>query len=124
MTLIQSSIRYPVTTAVGVLILLLFGLISLSQLPIQLTPNINRPVLTVITRWPGASPYEVEREIITRQEEQLKTIEGLLSMRSESFEGEGVVTLEFQLETDKDSPRGSELAGARTVQARAPPTRC
>jgi len=103
MTLIQSCIRYPVTTAVGVLILLLFGLISLSQLPIQLTPDINRPALSVITKWPGASPYEVEREIITKQEEQLKTIEGLLSMRSESFDGQGVVTLQFQLATNKDS---------------------
>ena len=103
MTLIQFCIRYPVTTAVGVLFVLLFGTIALFQLPIQLTPNINRPVLSVITFWPGASPYEIEREIVSKQEEELKTIEGLVAMRSQSFAGQGVVTLEFQLATNKDS---------------------
>ena len=81
MTLIQSCIRNPVTTAVGVLLLLLFGSMAIVDLPIQLTPNINRPVIAVITTWPGASPYEIEREIVSKQEEELKTIEGLVSMR-------------------------------------------
>ncbi len=103
MNLIQACIRYPVTTAVGVLLVLLFGGISLSQLPIRLTPNINQPVITVSTVWPGASPYEVEREIVTKQEEELQTIEGLVSMRSESYDSEGVVILRFQLGTNKDS---------------------
>ena len=103
MTLIQTCIRYPVTTAVGVLLLLLFGGIALFKLPIQLTPDITRPVVSVITAWPGASPYEVEREIVSKQEEELKTIEGLVSMRSESYDGLGVVILEFQLATSKDS---------------------
>jgi len=103
MTLIQSCIRYPVTTAVGVLLLLLFGIISLFQLPIQLTSDINRPKITVTTTWPGASPYEVEREIVSKQEEELKAIEGLISMRSESFDSEGVITLQFELATNKDS---------------------
>lgn len=102
MTLIQSCIRYPVTTAVGVLLLTLFGSIALFQLPIQLTPNINRPTLAVVTEWPGASPYEVEREIIKKQEEQLKSIEGLVSMRSESYDGQGIVILQFQLDTNKE----------------------
>ena len=103
MNLIQYCIRFPVTTAVGVLLLVLFGAIALFQLPIQLTPNINQPVITVTTYWPGASPYEVEREIIRKQEEELKTIEGLVSMRSESYDSEGVVILRFQLDTNKDS---------------------
>ena len=103
MNLIQACIRYPVTTAVGVLLALLFGGIALFQLPIQLTPNINQPVITVTTLWPGASPYEVEREIVTKQEQELKSIEGLVSMRSESHDGQGVIILRFQLGTKKDS---------------------
>jgi len=103
MNLIQACIRYPVTTAVGVLLVLLFGGIALFQLPIQITPNINQPMITVSTYWPGASPYEIEREIVTRQEEELKTIEGLVSMRSESHDSQGVVSLRFQLGTNKDS---------------------
>lgn len=103
MNLIQYCIRYPVTTAVGVLLLLLFGSIALFQLPIQLLPNINQQVITVNTIWPGASPMEVEREIVAEQEEQLKTIEGLASMQSESYDSLGIVILRFQLGTSKDS---------------------
>ena len=103
MNLIQYCIRYPVTTAVGVLLLLLFGSIALFQLPIQLLPNINQPVITVNTIWPGASPNEIEREIVAEQEEELKTIEGLVSMESESHDSLGIVILRFQLGTNKDS---------------------
>jgi len=103
MNFIQYCIRYPVTTAVGVLLLLLFGSIALFKLPIQLLPNISQQVITVNTIWPGASPNEVEREIVAEQEEQLKTIEGLVSMHSQSFEGLGSVILRFQLGTSKDS---------------------
>jgi HAE1 family hydrophobic/amphiphilic exporter-1 len=95
MNLIQYCIRYPVTTAVGVLLLLLFGSIALFQLPIQLLPNINQQVITVNTIWPGASPNEVEREIVAEQEEQLKTIEGLVSMHSESYDSLGIIILRF-----------------------------
>jgi len=103
MNLIQACIRYPVPTAVGVLLLLLFGGIALVELPIEITPNINQPVITVRTTWPGASPYEVEREIVAKQEEELKSIEGLISMRSQSHDSVGVITLRFQLDTNKDS---------------------
>ena len=71
MTIIRASIRYPVTTAVGVILLTLFGMIALFRLPVQLTPNVEDPVITITTVWPGASPVEVEREIIQEQEEQL-----------------------------------------------------
>jgi len=103
MNLIQYCIRYPVTTAAGVMMLLLFGGIALFQLPIQLLPNINQPVITVSTIWPGASPNEVEREIVAEQEEELKTIEGLVSMHSESYDSLGRIILRFQIGTNKDS---------------------
>ena len=75
MKIIHDAIRYPVTTTVGVLLLALFGLISLSRIPIQLTPDVEEPEITVQTIWPGASPHEVEREIVDEQEEQLKSLE-------------------------------------------------
>jgi hydrophobic/amphiphilic exporter-1 (mainly G- bacteria), HAE1 family len=53
---IEGAIKYPVTTAVGVLFLLLFGGISFFRIPIQLTPTVERPVITVTTSWPGAAP--------------------------------------------------------------------
>ncbi|MGB0951568.1 MAG: efflux RND transporter permease subunit, partial [Poseidonia sp.] len=47
----------------GVILVLMFGIMSLIGLPIQLTPDVNRPVIQVRTVWPGASPTEMEREV-------------------------------------------------------------
>ena len=103
--LIQSCIRYPVSTAVGVIFLVLFGMVALFNLPVQLTPDVIKPEITVTTIWPGASPLEVERDIIDEQEEELKSLEGLVRMRSESHDGQGIITLQFQVGTDKDAAR-------------------
>ena len=82
MTLVRDAIRYPVTTAVGVILLVLFGTLALFRIPVQLTPDVDEPNITVSTVWPGASPQEIEREIVDEQEEQLKSLEGLLRMES------------------------------------------
>ena len=103
MKIIHDAIRYPVTTAVGVILLLLFGLIGLFRLPVQLTPNVEQPEVTITTAWPGASPHEVEREIIEEQEEQLKSLEGLTKMESSSSDNRGRITLTFQVGTDIDT---------------------
>jgi HAE1 family hydrophobic/amphiphilic exporter-1 len=99
---IEGAIRYPVTTAVGVILLVLFGGIALFRLPVQITPNVEDTVITVQTVWPGASPLEIEREIIVEQEEQLKSLEGLFKMESSSQDSYGSITLTFQVGTDVD----------------------
>jgi HAE1 family hydrophobic/amphiphilic exporter-1 len=103
MNLIQSAIRYPVTTTVGVLFIVLFGVVSLLRLPIQLTPDVTKEEITVDTRWSGASSHEIEREIIDEQEEQLKGVQGLEKMFSQSSFGSGKITLEFPAGTDTDA---------------------
>ena len=102
MKLVDSSIRRPVSVIVGVLFVALFGLISLFRIPVQLTPDVDRPIVSVNTLWPGASPEEVEQEIVQRQEEQLKSLEGLVEMTSESRDSRSVVNLEFEVGTDPD----------------------
>ena len=89
MSLITSSIRFPVTVIVGVLIVLIGGIVALTRVPVQLTPEVERPVVTVTTTWVGASPGEIEKEIIEKQEEYLKSVEGLLEMSSESQDSRG-----------------------------------
>ena len=103
MKIIQDAIRFPVTTTVGVILLVMFGGIGLSRLPIQLTPDVVQPEVTVRTRWPGASPQEVERDIIDEQEEQLKSLEGLFKIESSSEDSQGTITLTFQVGTDLDA---------------------
>ncbi|MFQ5671159.1 MAG: efflux RND transporter permease subunit [Acidobacteriota bacterium] len=103
MNIIRNAIRYPITVAVGVIVVVLFGLVALDWVPVQLIPNVDRPQVTVRTTWPGASPQEVEREIIDEQEDQLKNVNGLVKMESQSQEGSGTILLEFPVGTDVDS---------------------
>ncbi len=103
MKIINSSVRHPVSTTVGVLLLVMFGAIALYRLPIQLTPDVVDPQITITTLWPGASPQEIEREIVEEQEEQLKSVEGLIKMSSSSSDSVGTVTLTFEVGTDLNS---------------------
>jgi HAE1 family hydrophobic/amphiphilic exporter-1 len=99
-SLINSSIRFPVTVIVGVLIAIMGGFVALTNVPIQLTPEVKRPVIQVITNWFGASPEEIEKEIVDKQEEFLKSVEGVHKMNSSCQTGQGVITLEFLSGTD------------------------
>lgn len=96
MKLVEQSLKYGVTVAVGVIFILMFGLLSLFHIPIQLTPEVSQPELTIYTEWPGASPEEVEREIIDEQEKHLKSLIGLVEMKSLSQTGRGEIYLTFQ----------------------------
>ena len=102
MNLIQYSIEKPVTVIVCVVLIVLFGVIGLSGMPYQLAPDVTEPEITVTTTWPGATPYDIEREIIEEQEEVLKGIPGLMDMESSSFNSRGQITLRFKIGTNLD----------------------
>ena len=102
MNIIRLSIERPIAVISAVLMTVMFGWVALQTIPIQLTPDVNRPVITVGTAWGGAAPAEVEREIINRQEEELKGITGLSSIKSRSEQGRGTITLEFDIGTNMD----------------------
>ena len=100
MALIEAFVRNPVKVAVGVLLVLLFGLIALVRMPMQLAPEVQRPVISIATHWPGASPQEIEREIIPEQEDPLQGVEGVTKMSAQCSDSRGVITLEFEVGTN------------------------
>ena len=102
MDIVRFSIQKPVTVTVGIILVVLFGTIGLLRMPYQLSPTVAEPEITVNTVWPGATPYEVEREIVETQEKVLKGIPGLVEMESSSLNGTGSVTLRFRVGTDVD----------------------
>ncbi len=102
MNLIRLCIERPVGVSVGVLLLVLFGTLSLFTIPVQLTPNVDVPKITVETSWTGANPQEIESEIVERQEEQLRSVKGLREMRSTCRDGGGTIELEFYNGVDRD----------------------
>lgn len=102
MHLIETFVRNPVKVSVGVLLVALFGSIALFRMPMQLTPEVQIPTITVETVWPGASPQEVEQEIVIEQEEQLKSVEGITKLSSQSMDSMGRITMEFLVGTDME----------------------
>ncbi|MDA0239530.1 MAG: efflux RND transporter permease subunit [Proteobacteria bacterium] len=95
MNLIRLSILRPTAVVAIVLMVVLFGWVSLQKIPIQMAPDVRQPVIIITTSWRGASPSDVEREIVSKQEEELKGIEGLRRIVGEAKHNEGVLTLEF-----------------------------
>jgi HAE1 family hydrophobic/amphiphilic exporter-1 len=98
--LIRVAIERPIAVVAAVLMTVLFGLVALERIPIQLAPDVNRPVITVETLWPGAAPAEVEREIVNRQEEQMAGLAGLETITARAEQGRSRVTLEFEVGTN------------------------
>ncbi|MBE9551953.1 MAG: efflux RND transporter permease subunit, partial [Proteobacteria bacterium] len=102
MNLIRHSIQRPTAVMAAVIMAVLFGLVALQTIPIQLAPDVSRPVISITTNWPGAAPAEVEREILNPQEDALKGLEGLASMEGAAQDGRARVTLEFSVDQDMD----------------------
>ena len=102
MNLIGHSIARPRAVIAAVLMTTMFGALALRSIPIQLTPDVARPVIIVTTSWGGGSPAEVEREIVNRQEEAFKGLEGLTGMDSAAQDGRARITLEFNVHMDMD----------------------
>ena len=100
MSLIRLAIERPIAVVAAVLMILIFGMLALQRIPIQLTPDVRKPVITVTTYWAGGSPIEMEREVINRQEEVLKGVQGVSKIESRSQDGRGILTLEFEIDSD------------------------
>lgn len=102
MDLIRLALDRPIAVIAAVLMIVMFGFVSLQLIPIQLIPDLRKPTITITTVWPGAAPAEVEREVIIQQEEKLKGLEGLEEMISKSEDSKGEITLEFRISQDMD----------------------
>ncbi|MCV3271813.1 efflux RND transporter permease subunit [Roseobacter sinensis] len=100
MDIIRFAIDRPVAVMAAVVMAVLFGVIAVTRIPIQLAPDVRKPIVVITTNWPGAAPSEIEREIINPQEEALRGLEGLDVMTSRAQTGEAEVTLEFGIGTD------------------------
>ena len=102
MNLPAFATRRRVTVGMFTVLALVFGLISLSELRVNLLPDLSFPTLTVRTEYPGAAPAEIERLLAEPIEEALGVVKRLKTVRSVSRTGQSDVILEFQWGTDMD----------------------
>ncbi|HWD49640.1 MAG TPA: efflux RND transporter permease subunit [Rhizomicrobium sp.] len=101
--LTASSIKNPAAVAVGVAVVILFGIFALNALPVQLFPDIDRPQIGIETDWRAETPREVESQIVQPEEDVLQGIPGLQQLEGFAGNGGGYIQLTFALGTDMQS---------------------
>src|SRR6187399_519740 len=102
MFLSRVSIQRPILATMMNLVLVLFGIIGLSRLPVRELPDIDPPIISVTTVYPGANAQVVETEITERLEETINNIEGIKTLTSRSREQSSNITIEFELSRNID----------------------
>jgi len=102
MNVAESSVRFPITVIVRVLLVLVFGCVSLTFLSVELKPDTQEPILVVSTAFPGAAPQEVEGEVTTRFEESISGVSNMLYTQSLSSYGQSQVTVFYKPGTNLD----------------------
>ena len=117
MVLSDLSIRRPVLAIVMNLIILLVGIIAYTRLPVRLIPNVDVPVVTVATGYPGANAQVIESQITKPIEDALSGIEGIDFIQSVSRAESSQVTVRFRL--DRDADAAASDVRDRVAQARA-----
>ena len=100
MSLSKTFVHRPTATLIFFLAITLMGLVSLKFMKLDLMPDMEIPVITVVTVYPGASPEDVEKNVTKVLEEQLSTVSGVDEITSKSQENLSTVTLKFDWETN------------------------
>ncbi len=120
MFLSDLSIKQPVLATMLAVSLVVLGIFSYRQLSIDQFPDVEIPVLTVQTLYPGASPETVEREVTKRIEESLNTISGVRHISSTTTEGLSAVVVEFRLGTKINIAQQDAQAKINAIRADFP----
>jgi len=97
------SVKHPVTTSMVFVALFVLGLVSLSQLGLELLPDISFPTAVVFTAYPGVGPEEIESSISEPVEDAVSTLNGVERISSVSSEGVSMVIINFSWETNMDT---------------------
>jgi multidrug efflux pump subunit AcrB len=93
-------LRQGTLIAVAVLIVCVLGVASALRVPVQMIPDLEVRTISVDTRWPGATPQDVEKEILIEQEQYLRTLPNLTRMVSTASTGRATIELEFPFGVD------------------------
>jgi HAE1 family hydrophobic/amphiphilic exporter-1 len=94
------SVRRPVFATVMILTIVVIGIVGYSKLNVDRFPNVDFPIISVITTLPGAAPEQIETEVTDKIEEAINTLGGIEELRSVSTEGVSQVFVTFTLDKD------------------------
>jgi multidrug efflux pump len=126
MWLSDTSVKRPILAAVINVLLVVFGLVAFQQLPLREYPDIDPPIVTINTSYPGAAANVVESRITQLIEDRLAGLEGLNALTSSSQDGLSRITLQFDIQRDIDDATNdirdqiSSIAANLPEEAEAP----
>ena len=120
MILSDLSIKRPIFATVMMLALVALGFFSYKRLSVEMYPNVEMPVISIVTKYPGASPETVEREVSKRVEEAVNQIAGIKHVTSYSRESVSTVVAEFRLEERTNEVAQEARAKISSIRGQLP----
>ena len=102
MGLTKGVLKRPVTTVLAILCLIVFGITSMTSSKLELTPEMEMPMMVVFTVYPGANPEDVDELVSKPIEDEIGTLNGIKSIMSYSNENMSMVLLEYEYGSDMD----------------------
>ena len=120
MTLTELSIKRPILIIVFFSFIAVLGIFGFSQLKYDLMPKMSAPVITIMTIYPGASPNEVETNVTKLIEDAITGLDKVSAVRSSSYEGRSMVSVEFDQNADIDLSLQDAQRKVNAVQLNLP----
>lgn len=97
------SVKRPITVLMGILIVIVLGIYSVTKLPLSLFPDINLPYVVTITTYAGENPETIEREVTEKIEASVQTIGNFSEVQSMSYDNFAVSIITFAEQTNMDT---------------------
>ena len=98
--MIEFFVKRPVTTIMFICLFVVLGLVAYTSIPIENTPKIDFPIITISVTYPGATPFEVETLVVNKIEDAVSEVSEIEKIQSRSYESFGYIYVEFLLSAD------------------------
>lgn len=102
MSIYKSAVNKPITTIMIFVAIVVMGIYSLLQMPVDLYPEIEPPMISVVTTYAGANASDIETNVTKRLEDSFNAVDNLKELKSTSSDNMSVITLEFEWESNLD----------------------
>jgi HAE1 family hydrophobic/amphiphilic exporter-1 len=121
MTISDFAIKRPIVTIVVMLILVIFGIFALVNLEVDEFPDLTNPIVFLAVPYPGASPSQVEREVVEPMEEAFGALSGVDKINSTSLDGFARITIQFVFSKDPDQASQDVRDAISSIRNDLPP---
>ena len=101
--MIETFVKRPAMTIVFILVFVVLGLFSYSSLIIEQTPKIDYPIVSINMPYIGATPVEIETQLLKKVEDVVAEISDIKKITGQSYESFGLLMIEFEIEADVDN---------------------